>query len=191
MTDTTGRPVIDSNFLIEKYQMLPHPEGGFYVETFRSDCEVQLLVSQGGDNVHSEQPRKDVTISTRPASTAIYFLVVPGNISRLHRIKSDEIWHFYLGGPMTVIELLEDGSGAFKATSLGSNITAGEVVQYVVKKDTWFGSFPNVGTEFSFVGCTVSPGFVFEDFELASRSKLLALYPAAVDIIVKLTEGLP
>jgi predicted cupin superfamily sugar epimerase len=77
--------------LVEKYGMSQHPEGGYFVETYRAQSTV---VSDRGD-----------TTVSRSAATAIYFLVCPGNVSRLHRIQSDELWHFYLGGPMTVIEL--------------------------------------------------------------------------------------
>ncbi len=168
---------ISANELIAQYNMQRHPEGGFYVETFRSD----ILVKTDRDGV----------LIDRPASTAIFFLIMPGNISRFHRIQSDEVWHFYLGGPMTVVELLEDGSGLFKQTVLGTNISNGEVITYVVKKNTWFGSFPNESSDYSFVGCTVSPGFVFDDFELGSRARLLESHPNSADIIHKMTEGLP
>lgn len=163
------------DYLIKRYSMIEHPEGGFYVETFRSDINVEVKLNS-----------QDVVI--RPASTCIYFLIVSGNFSRLHRIKSDEVWHFYLGGPMTVVEIDENGC---RETILGNNIEKGEIVQYCVKRDTWFGSFPNEGTSYSFVGCSVSPGFVYEDFELASRSKLLEEFPNSRDMIIKLTEGLP
>ena len=172
--------------------MKAHPEGGFYVETYRSPHEVKS------------------SYGARRASTAIYFLITPGSVSRLHRIKADEVWHFYLGGPMTVLELNEsDGNmkktGTYaslshsplfttkrKHTVLGSNIlSSSETVQYTVKANTWFGSYPNPGTSFSFVGCTVSPGFEFEDFELASRSALVAKFPKHKDEIHKLTVGLP
>lgn len=101
------------------------------------------------------------------------------------------VWHFYLGGPLTVIELDETQDTHFKATTLGHDLAAGQTLQHVVHGGTWFGCFPSEGTEFSFVGCTVAPGFEFTDFELASRSQLLANFPAASSVICKLTEGLP
>jgi predicted cupin superfamily sugar epimerase len=162
--------VVDAKYLVEKFNLLPHPEGGFYGETFRSDLEIN---------------------SDRIASTAIYFLITPGNVSRFHRIKSDEVWHFYLGGPMSVVEISPDSEGMYKETILGQDIINGEIQQLVVKRDTWFGCFPAEGTSFSFVGCTVAPGFDFRDFELASRASLLKEFPKASEIIVKLTEGLP
>ena len=158
---------------IEKFNMQDHPEGGFYVETFRSR---QMIPTEGGE---------------RSASTAIYFLMHNDNVSRIHRIKSDEVWHFYFGCPMTVIEL-DETTKEFKSTILGSNILKGEVLQYVVKQNTWFGSFPNCNDDhdFSFVGCTVAPGFDFSDFELGSNSSLKKLYTNADSIIDKLTVGL-
>jgi predicted cupin superfamily sugar epimerase len=95
---------------------------------------------------------------------------------------------------MTVVELLEEaGEGVgYRETVLGSDVLGEQLVQYVVKRNTWFGSFANPGSDYSFVGCTVSPGFVFEDFELASRADLLARFPrAAAQVINDLTEGLP
>lgn len=124
---------------------------------------------------------------SRSASTGIYFLICPGNVSRLHRIQSDEMWHFYLGGPMTVVELDNSHPDGYKATVIGQDITKGQVVQYVVKAGVWFGSYPNEGTLFSFVGCSVAPGFDFSDFELADRAELLTDFPKAATIIEKLT----
>lgn len=92
---------------------------------------------------------------------------------------------------MSIIELIPDTPLMYRETILGQNIMNGEVQQHVVKGDTWFGCFPAVDTAFSFVGCTVSPGFDFLDFELGSESKLIRDFPNASDIIVKLTKGLP
>lgn len=90
---------------------------------------------------------------------------------------------------MTVVELID---GEAKCTTLGQDVLNGQLVQYTVRKGTWFGSFPNEGSAYSFVGCTVAPGFEFEDFELgSSREKLLREFPDAEELVVKLTEGLP
>jgi predicted cupin superfamily sugar epimerase len=105
--------------------------------------------------------------------------------------QSRKVWHFYLGGKMSIIELTSDTEQMYKETVLGQNIVEGEIQQLVVKRDTWFGCFPAKGTHFSFVGCTVSPGFDFQDFELGSRAKLLEEFPNAGEVIIKLTEGLP
>lgn len=145
--------------LIARFNMLPHPEGGYYCETYRSELSITAH--------HSN--------STRSASTGIYFLLTAGNFSALHRIKSDELWHFYLGDAIEVVELSPDGQ--WHVTRVGNNIEAGEVPQHVVKAGHWFGSRVVPGKEFGLVGCTVAPGFDFADFELASRESLMIDYP--------------
>jgi hypothetical protein len=102
-----------------------------------------------------------------------------------------KVWHFYIGGPMTVVEIDSQYPRQHKLTVLGSNLTEGQVVQHFVKANIWFGSFANDGTQFSLVGCTVSPAFEYEDFEMASREKLLSEFPDAAEVIISLTEGLP
>ncbi|GMH56877.1 hypothetical protein TL16_g02238 [Triparma laevis f. inornata] len=154
--------------LIDLYDLEEHPEGGYFTETYRADQEV------------------DTPMGPRSASTAIKFLVTKNSVSRLHRIESDEVWHFYEGGPMSVIELDTDEPGHVRTTVLGPD----DLKQYVVKAGTWFGSHPNSGTDYSLVGCTVSPGFDFQDFELASPAGLKAEFPKAKAIITKLTKGL-
>lgn len=159
--------------LIELYQLQPHPEGGYFQETYRSDgiIPAQMLPKKfNGDRCYS---------------TAIYFLLPEGTKSRLHRINSDEIWHFYLGGSMTLIQLHEEYG--MKEIILGSYVSSGEKLQYVVPAGWWFGSYPNPGSKYSFVGCTVAPGFDFADFEIGERSQLLKTFPNAADIINKLT----
>lgn len=150
--------------LIELHGLRPHPEGGFYRETYRS----------GGK-----------TARGRCYSTAIYFLLPAGAKSRLHRLKSDELWHFYLGGPLTVAQILPDGS--VERAVLGPDPAAGHAQQLVVPAGRWFGSYPEPGTKYAFVGCTVSPGFDFEDFEFGDRGALLAEYPGAAALIKRLT----
>ena len=154
--------------LISSFQLKPHPEGGYYTETYRSE-----YLSQDKD---SQLPIC--------ASTAIYFLILPNTVSRLHRIVYDEMWHFYLGGPLVIVELTEN---SVRETVLGQDILHGQTVQYLVKGNTWFGCYPKEGTRFSFVGCTVSPGFEFRDFKLGDRDSLLKAFPFAADIIRRLT----
>lgn len=137
--------------LISHYDMQPHPEGGFYKETYRSQH-----------------------------STAIYYLLTKGHKSSLHRIKSDEVWHFYGGDSLVVVELLDNGS--FKETQLSSD----GLVQYVVPAGVWFGAYLPDDSQFAFVGCTVSPAFEFKDFELGNKSDLVKKYPQAVSVINKL-----
>lgn len=160
--------------LVEEFKLLPHPEGGFYKETYRSpqqfDAEIIFNDVKGSRNF----------------STAIYFLIEKNNFSALHRIKSDEIWHFYTGDALEVIEI--DASGNLKTTLIGNKYKNGEVFQYTVKANTWFGSRVVEGGEFSLVGCTVSPGFDFNDFELAHRDELLREFPRHRKVIEEMTR---
>lgn len=133
---------------IDMLSMIPHPEGGFYKETFRSDLQVEFAGFDG----------------PRSICTSIYFLLEKGQVSALHRIKSDEIWYFHDGGALEITEIDENGKQLI--TLLGRNIAEGETLQHVVKAGRWFGSKPADGSEFCLVGCQVSPGFDFRDFEM-------------------------
>lgn len=135
--------------LVKFYQMLPHPEGGYYKETYRSLETTQT-------------PRGE-----RSVATGIYYLLEAGQSSSLHRIKSDEMWHFYAGDPLIVYE--KSGDGLIKETVLGSDFMRGHLSQYVVPAGAWFGAYLPKDSQYAFVGCTVSPGFDFSDFELASK----------------------
>jgi len=149
--------------LIRICALRPHPEGGFYRETYRS-------AARSGD---------------RNCCTAIYFLLPAGAKSRLHRLNSDEIWHHYLGGPVTIAQLFPDGQE--ERVVLGPDILSGQVQQHVVPAGCWFGAWLEPGSKFSFVGCTVAPGFDFEDFEIGGRPALLKEFPASAEVIRKLT----
>ena len=132
--------------LIKFYGLIPHPEGGYFLETYRS-------------------PEKTNTASgERSVSTAIMYLLTKGQSSRLHRIKSDEMWHFYEGDPLIVFEKEDDGQ--IKETILGQNFQENQKFQYVVPANRWFGAYLPEGSDYALVGCTVSPGFDFKDFEL-------------------------
>jgi len=155
--------------LVEHYALEPHPEGGFFRESYRAELAVDAPGFEGSRNV----------------ATAIYFLLPQGAQSSLHRIGSDEIWHFYRGGPMALIEI--DADGNVTETILGPDIEAGHVLQHVVPAGVWFGGYPLEETAYSFVGCTVAPGFDFADFELAERAALLRDYPHHAAVIERLT----
>jgi uncharacterized protein len=159
--------------IIRVHDLRRHPEGGYFRESYRSDEYIRrdcLPSRYAGD---------------RCFSTAIYYLLVAGSVSRLHRIAGDEIWHFYLGGSLTVVELKADGSA--EHVVLGPELDAGQRLQHVVRAGTWFGAFPNSGSNYALVGCTVAPGFDFADFEMATRRQLLERYPGEEDCILKLT----
>jgi uncharacterized protein len=158
--------------LIEEYSLQPHPEGGWYKETYRAKETISAvsLPERFGGN--------------RSFSTAIYFLLEQGNFSAFHKIKSDECWHFYAGDTLHVYVLHDDGT--MEIIKLGSNILHGEVFQYVVPANCWFASRPAPGSAFCFVGCTVAPGFDFVDFEMAKADELIALYPQYAAILTEL-----
>ena len=152
--------------------MNAHPEGGWYKEVYRSS----------GSIPHKALPTEFT--GSRSYCTSIYFLLEKGQISAFHRIKSDEIWHFYAGHPLNVHIIHPDGKpGLIK---LGRNYDAGESLQAVVPAGCWFGSFTE--ENYSLVGCTVAPGFDFGDFEMAERQILLEKYPDYSEIILKLTH---
>ena len=161
--------------LIKLYNMKPLPgEGGYYAETYRSVEKV------GGSSL------PDRYGSDRSFGTAIFYLLTPETRSLLHRVRSDEIFHFYLGGPVKLV--LIHPSGTIKIMFLGQDIRAGQFVQAVVPAGMWQGSLLLEGGEFALMGVTVSPGFEFEDMELGKRDELLEQHPQHRDIIVSLTE---
>lgn len=161
-----------AEYFIKHLQLQPHPEGGFFKETYRSPGIIspECLSSQfKGD---------------RNYSTAIYFLLQKGDFSAFHRIASDECWHFYEGGNLLVHII--DKEGNYSCIRLGRKIDEGETFQFVVPANCWFASEPSPGTEFTLVGCTVAPGFDFEDFEMADEKILLREFPQYQSIIKRL-----
>jgi len=160
------------NQLIQQYKLGPHPEGGWFSQTYKSNefiIAAALPERFGGSRVFS---------------TAIYFLLEQGNFSAFHRIKSDECWHFYAGDPL-LIYIIEQ-NGELKTISLGNDFENGKTFQHVVPANCWFASRPAAGSKYCFVGCTVSPGFEFDDFELADANALSAIYPEHETIIKEL-----
>lgn len=143
------------------YQMQPHPEGGFYKETYRSNLLLAGESLQNGMN------------GIRSCSTAILFLLVENSFSAFHRIKSDEVWHFY-DGDSVEIHVIES-NGLNRMIKLGKNPLQNEVFQAVVPTGAWFAS--KTAGVYSLVGCTVAPGFDFADFELAKAELLAAEFP--------------
>jgi uncharacterized protein len=155
--------------LIQTLGLAPHPERGFYVETHRASARV----SATGRGVE------------RSASTAIYFLVSAEEpITFLHRLASDEVFHLYEGGPLEVLRLLPDGSS--DVARLGLDLERGERPQLVIRQGTWFGTELAAGATHCLIGCTVAPGFEFEDFELADAAALAGRYPAERERIARM-----
>ncbi|MFL6414132.1 MAG: cupin domain-containing protein [Bryobacteraceae bacterium] len=164
----------DARYWIDRLELEPHPEGGYYRQTYRSTVELPgsaLPRSFGGN---------------RSASTAIYFLLQGTDFSAFHRIASDEIWHFYAGGPLSVHII--DCDGQHSEIKLGPSPEEGETFQGVVAAGCWFSSCLAQPDTFALVGCTVAPGFDFNDFEMADRSSLLGAYPKQEALIRRLTR---
>jgi len=159
---------------IEKLQLKAHPEGGYYREVFRAG---EIILAD-----HLPKRYK----SSRNFSTSIYFLLEGNQVSNFHRLKSDEQWHFYDGSGI-VIYVIEEGGNLSKIL-LGRNIEKGESLQTVIKHNSWFGAELIDKTSFALIGCTVSPGFDFSDFELGKKAKLLDEYPDYEYTIIKLTK---
>jgi predicted cupin superfamily sugar epimerase len=158
--------------LIAQFELIPHPEGGYYKETYRS---AEIITE---DALPARFP------GDRSFSTAIYFLLEKGDFSAFHRIKSDECWHFYAGNALNIYVLHLDGN--LEIIHLGNDLSKGERFQYVVPAGCWFASAPAEDIAFSFVGCTVAPGFNFSDFEMAKADELINSYPQHISVIKRL-----
>jgi uncharacterized protein len=161
-----------AEYWIKHLQLFPHPEGGYYKETYRSkEVVVQMALPERFSGV-------------RNFSTAIYFLLRSTDRSLFHRIKSDELWHFYAGGSLTIYVLNDGGLTTYL---LGSDVAHGQSLQVVIPANSWFGATVNEPESYVLSGCTVSPGFDFNDFELGSRDALLQQYPQHQALIRALT----
>lgn len=147
--------------LIAFYQLLPHPEGGYFKETYRS-IELISLTSL---------PAR--FLGKRCFSTAIYFLLIRDSFSAFHKIQSDECWHFYTGDAVDIHVL--HSNGIYELIKLGNDNIKGEQFQAIVPAGAWFAS--RTTGAYSLVGCTVSPGFDFDDFVLAKADELIHLFP--------------
>ena len=157
--------------LISTLGMKPHPERGWYVETYRSGLRV------GGDLPHGGE---------RSASTAIYFLLSREQPATfLHRLQSDELFHLYEGGPLHVLLLGPDG---VRTPVLGLDLASGQRPQITIPAGTWFAAELDAAASHCLFGCTVAPGFEFEDFELAAGPELASRYPDAADRIRRMTR---
>ena len=163
-----------ANKYIKKLQLKPHPEGGYYKELYRAG---ELILPD-----HLPVRYK----SSRNFSTSIYFLLEGNQVSTFHRLKSDELWHFYDGSTL-IIYIIEEG-GELKKIKLGRNMNNGENFQIQIKNNNWFGAELLDKSSFALIGCTVSPGFEFEDFEMGDKIELTKRYPEHKDIIFKLTR---
>jgi len=157
---------MDAKSLIEKLNLLPHPEGGFYRETYRSG---QVM---------------DVDGKNRNVSTAIYFLLENRNRSAFHRISSDESWFFHQGQPLEIVSIVGNQQ---QKIILGNDIMNGESPQVVIPANTWFAVKVKEESGYALVSCTVAPGFDFADFELAGREELSRQFPHLKEVIEEFT----
>ena len=175
ITEAAATMGTTSDDLIRKLSLVPLPhEGGFFRETYRS--RLRLPAAALPDGVAGE----------RDASTAIYYLLTGTSFSALHRLKSDEVFHFYLGDPVEMLQLLPDGKN--NVLVLGADIAAGMSPQSVVPAGVWQGSRLLAGGEFAVLGATTAPGFDFADFELGDRARLMTSYPEQAEMIAALTR---
>jgi predicted cupin superfamily sugar epimerase len=155
--------------------LVPHPvEGGYFAETYRS---VEQLPASGLPSRYG---------AARAASTAIYYLLTPDTFSAMHRLASDEIFHFYLGDPVEMLHLHPDGS--HRVLVIGPDLEAGQRPQVIVPRHIWQGARLIPGGHYALLGTTVAPGFDYIDYETAPRAALLASHPAAKDLIPALIK---
>jgi predicted cupin superfamily sugar epimerase len=164
--------MMNAQELIDFYSLQVHPEGGYYKQSYRSDIVIDKKALPATFN------------GSRLISTAIYFLLPAGSFAAFHRIKSDELWHFYAGKPLHIHVIHPDGR--YELLKLGSDFNQGQSYQLKVPAGVWFASEPSDKNGFSFVGCTVSPGFDFSDFEMASSSQLVEEYPDLRELVSRL-----
>lgn len=164
----------------EKLGLRPHPrEGGWFAETW---CAQEAIPGAAlPDRYGAGGPD-----SGRAAGTAIYYLLEPGNFSEMHRLRSDEVFHFYLGDPVEMLQLWPDGSG--RRLALGPDLSAGMLPQATVPQGVWQGSRLAEGGRFALLGCTVSPGFDYADYESGARDELLRGWPEWREMIEGLTR---
>ena len=163
----------DARYWIDHLHLSKHPEGGYFKEVYRSNEFV------------NKKSLPERYTSFRSFYTSIYFLLESHEISALHRLKSDEIWHFYEGYPITIYAI--SPGGILTQTYLGNNPEKGYTFQLLIPKGFWFAASLPVPGSYSLVGCTVSPGFDFEDFELGKRAELEELFPQHKELIKKYT----
>ncbi|MCR3757467.1 cupin domain-containing protein [Clostridium felsineum] len=162
-----------ADYFIKNLDMIAHPEGGFYKEVYVSE-----------ENITARDLKSDFE-GSRILWTSIYFLLQDGEVSNFHRLKSDEMWYYHSGSPLTIYMISPEGM--LITEQLGLNIAQGEKPQVLVPKNYIFGSAMN-NKGYALVGCMVSPGFEFRDFELFKRRELLEKYPQYKETIFKLTQ---
>jgi predicted cupin superfamily sugar epimerase len=163
--------------IIEILGLQPHPiEGGYFRETYRSAGSIL------GDSLPLGYPKD----GRRSHGTAIYYLLTPETFSEMHRLPTEEVFHLYLGGPLRMLQLFEDGSS--RQVLLGHDLLAGQAPQLIVPPGVWQGSFVEPGAPYALVGATVAPGFDYADYEQGHFADLAARYPDQVALLRRLTR---
>ncbi len=161
--------------IITKLKLIPHPkEGGFFFETYRSS------------EIIEKEALPERYNSKRSIGTAIYYLLTKNTYSEMHKLRSDEIFHFYLGDPVEMLQLYPDGSS--KRIILGNRILEDMQVQVIVPKDVWQGAKLINGGDFALLGTTVAPGFDYIDYVQGERKELIKKYPENKNLIKELTR---
>jgi uncharacterized protein len=167
--------MITADKIISLLNLKPHPmEGGYFAETYRSG---EILSGESLPGRYSSQ---------RSMSTAIYYLLTPETFSEMHMLRSDEIFHYYLGDPVEMLRLYPDGSGG--RIVMGTGILGGHRLQEIVPAGVWQGTRLVDGGRFALLGTTVSPGFSLDDYQSGARDELIRMYPAFNKMIMKLTR---
>jgi hypothetical protein len=162
--------------IIRLLGLVPLPgEGGYYRETYRSRARIDVACLPSGYT------------GSRAISTAIYYLLTPDTFSAMHRLPGDEVYHFYFGDPVEMLQLEEDGSG--EVVILGHGLGEGMRPQVVVSGGAWQGSSLAAGGRYALLGTTMAPGFDFEDFVAGNRDELCRQYPQFAEKIVRLTRN--
>jgi hypothetical protein len=160
--------------IINHLELQKHPEGGYFKETYRSAGQIAEAHLDGDYE------------GARNYATSIYFMLTSDEFSALHRIKQDEIWHYYDGSPIKLHVI--SPAGEHSIHHIGKDLNAGQVPQFVVPGGCWFASQVLDPDSFSLAGCTVAPGFSFADFEMPTRAEFLALFPQHESLITALTH---
>jgi predicted cupin superfamily sugar epimerase len=153
-------------------------EGGYFAESYRA-----------AESIPSAALPARYNATPRSMGTCIYYLLTADTCSLLHRLKSDEVYHFYLGDAVELLQLKPDGSGGW--VTLGSDLLAGMCVQHFVAQGVWQGARLRAGGQFALMGTTMAPGFEYQDFELGTRDALAAAYPQFREAITALTRSAP
>lgn len=174
--DAAMSPSVTAAELKSLLKLKPHPrEGGWFVETWRAE---ETIPADAPTSRHA---------GARSAGTAIYYLLEPETFSEMHRLASDEVFHFYLGDPVEMLQLWPDGSG--RRLVLGSDVKEGMLLQTVVPCGVWQGSRLVTGGQYALLGCTVSPGFDYADYDSGQRESLIAGWPEWRERIEQLTRA--